>query len=100
MGATKAAIQVGVNISLAGLIFQVVTLVVFCAIFADYLLACKRAPAVWKGIDRRVKVVVGFLFAGILFISLRCVYRIVELHEGYFSELFRDEPLFIALESV
>jgi hypothetical protein len=100
VGATKAAIQVGVNISLAGLIFQVITLGIFCAIFADYLLACKRAPGCWRGIETRFKVVLGFLFASILLISLRCVYRIVELHAGYFSELFRDEPLFIALESV
>ncbi|KAL2132392.1 hypothetical protein VTI74DRAFT_3869 [Chaetomium olivicolor] len=99
VGSTKADIQVGVDISLAGLIFQVITLVIFCALFADYLIACKRLST-WKRIGKPVKTLLTFLFLSILLISLRCVYRIVELHEGYFSELFRDEPLFIALESV
>lgn len=46
-----------------------------------------------------MKFFLTFLFLSILFILLRCVYRTVELREGYFSEMFRDEPLFIALES-
>lgn len=98
VASTEDEIQVGVDISLAGLIFQVITLVVFCALFADYLIACKRS-AVWDRIPGRVKVFLSFIFLSILFITLRCVYRIVELREGYFSELFRDEPLFIGLES-
>ncbi|CAI4214561.1 unnamed protein product [Parascedosporium putredinis] len=40
------------------------------------------------------------MFAATFFILVRCVYRIVELGQGYFSELFRDEGLFIAFESV
>ena len=53
----------------------------------------------WLKVDGRMKFFLTFLFLSILFILLRCVYRIVELREGYFSEMFRDEPLFIALES-
>lgn len=99
MGGTEARIQVGVNISLSGLVFQVVTLVVFCVSFADYLITCRRTPA-WNHITKEMTRFLAFTFLSTLFILIRCVYRIVELHEGYFSHLFRDEPLFIALESV
>lgn len=88
----------GVDISLAGLIFQVVTLLVFCGLFADYLLTAKKAP-VWAQVTMQMVWFLRFLFLSILFILLRCAYRIFELHDGYFSEVFRDEPLFIALES-
>lgn len=95
---TEDQVQVGVNISLAGLVFQVVTLLVFCALFADYFISCKRSPS-WTRIDGRMKFFVSFQSLATFLILLRCVYRIVELHDGYFSEWFRDEDLFIALES-
>ncbi|KAL6407372.1 parasitic phase-specific protein psp-1 [Ilyonectria robusta] len=98
-GGTEAHIQVGVNISLSGLVFQVVTLVVFCVSFADYLITCKRTPP-WNHVTKKMTQFLAFTFLSTLFILIRCVYRIVELHDGYFSHFFRDEPLFIALESV
>lgn len=98
VGENESDIDVGVDISLAGLIFQVVTLVIFCALFADYLLTCYKSSAKSR-ISNRMTFFLAFMFLSIFLILLRCVYRIVELHEGYFSELFRDEPLFIALES-
>ncbi|KAF2011578.1 RTA1-domain-containing protein [Aaosphaeria arxii CBS 175.79] len=98
LASNKDDVQVGVDISLAGLVFQVVTITCFCALFADYLVSCKRS-GIWTTIDRRMKFFLIFLFLSILFILVRCVYRIVELREGYFSEMFREQPLFIALES-
>jgi hypothetical protein len=94
----KAEVQKGVNISLAGLVFQVVILVVFCAFFADYLIRYGRSKN-RPDISKRLKLFLSFLFASIVLILIRCCYRIVELHEGYFSELFRDETLFIIFES-
>lgn len=41
----------------------------------------------------------GFLFLSTIFILIRCAYRIAELGQGYFSALFRDEGLYIGLES-
>ena len=98
MGSTEDDIQVGVNISLVGLIFQVITLTIFCVLFVDYVYR-----AWWSSARYKIQPLVNFLafvFTAVLLIMLRCVYRIVELHTGYFSELFRDEALFIALESV
>ncbi|KAF2221210.1 parasitic phase-specific protein PSP-1 [Elsinoe ampelina] len=99
LGKTRADVDQGVHISLGGLVFQVVTLTAFCILFVDYIITCRR-----KGrqalLDKRLKVLLVATFLSALLILLRCTYRIVELHEGYFSHWFRDEPMFIALESV
>lgn len=97
-GGDRDAVQVGVNISLAGLVFQVATLLVFAVFFVDYILSCKRSSS-WARVTKPLKFFLVFLFLAYFLILLRCVYRIVELHDGYFSEWFRDQPLFIALES-
>ncbi|PLB48744.1 RTA1-domain-containing protein [Aspergillus steynii IBT 23096] len=97
VGNTKNDIQVGVNISMAGLIFQVVTLTLFCIMFGDYIYLGWGSPG-----RHKLQCLKGFLaclFTATLLVLLRCCYRVVELHAGYFSELFRDEPLFVALES-
>jgi hypothetical protein len=98
IASTKADIDVGVDISLAGLIFQVVTLTIFFFLFADYMILCWRLGPREK-LTRRLLFFLLFLSLSVLFILIRCVYRIVELHEGYFSELFREEVPFIVLES-
>jgi hypothetical protein len=94
----KVDIDRGVDISLAGLIFQVVTLLTFCALFADYLISCRKLQS-FKGIWHTMGFFLISLFVSIVLILLRCAYRIAELQDGYFSELFREETLFIALES-
>ncbi|KXH59524.1 parasitic phase-specific protein PSP-1 [Colletotrichum salicis] len=95
---TKEAADRGVNISLAGLVLQVASLGAFCGLFGDYMIAYTRSKT-RPPISRRLMFFLSFLGLGTMFILLRCVYRIVELHEGYFSHWFRDETLFIALES-
>ncbi|KAI8284824.1 Glutamyl-tRNA(Gln) amidotransferase subunit A [Colletotrichum sp. SAR11_57] len=95
---TKEAVDRGVNISLAGLVFQVFSLVVFAILFMDYMVRYNRSIGRSK-MNGKLKFFLLFLGLSTFFILLRCVYRIVELHEGYFSHWFRDEALFIALES-
>ncbi|KAF9879484.1 hypothetical protein CkaCkLH20_03027 [Colletotrichum karsti] len=95
---TKEAVDRGVNISLAGLVFQVFSLLVFSILFADYIIRYNRSIGRSK-MNGRLKIFLLFLGLSTLFILLRCVYRIVELHEGYFSHWFRDEAPFIAMES-
>lgn len=97
-GENEDDIQVGVDISLAGLVFQVFTLTVFTSLFIDYLISCRRHSNK-KAFTNRMNFFLAFLFLSIFLILLRCVYRVVELHKGYFSHYFRDEPLFIALET-
>ncbi|KAL2428742.1 Efflux pump himE [Exophiala dermatitidis] len=102
--------QAGVNIALAGLAFQVATLVVFVTMTADYFV---RSHEVWMRpsttsrrkriqLPTRFLVFVSFLSLATLLILVRCCYRVYELNEGYSmdSEALRDEGLFIGLESV
>jgi len=98
---SNGASSAGVNIALAGLSFQVFTLVVFVVLVVDFAV---RSRSVWRDaqLSTRFKVFCGGLAAATLFIFIRCSYRIYELSEGYSrdSEALRDEPLFIGLESV
>ncbi|EFQ32772.1 parasitic phase-specific protein PSP-1 [Colletotrichum graminicola M1.001] len=95
---TRAAVDQGVNISLVGLVLQVAALLAFCGLFADYMITYSRSRT-RPPMSQRLKLYLLFLSLSTLFILLRCVYRVVELHEGYFSHWFRDQALFIALES-
>ncbi|KZL75900.1 parasitic phase-specific protein psp-1 [Colletotrichum tofieldiae] len=98
VGTTKEDVDQGVDISLAGLVLQVASLLVFCSLFADYMITYTRSKT-RPPMSQRLKLYLLFLGLSTFFILLRCIYRIVELHEGYFSHWFRDETLFIALES-
>lgn len=104
---SSGASQTGVDLALAGLVLQVVFMLVFCALFADYLIRYHRfskTSAVGGGggpkFTRRLRVFFGFTAAATLLILVRCAYRLAELHEGYGGELVRDEALFIGLEGV
>ena len=98
VGGDRAAVKIGEDISLAGLVFQVFTLVVFCGLFADYVITAARSSS-RNRITKNLTIFLAFLFLSTIFILIRCVYRIVELEKGYFSEIFRNENLFMALES-
>jgi hypothetical protein len=90
----------GVNLSLAGLAFQVATMAIFCGLFLDYMVRYFRLRG-GAGIKRlRVRLFFGFMSSAILLVMGRCIYRLIELRGGYSGTLFRDEPLFIALEGV
>lgn len=93
--------KVGVDISKAGLIFQIITLAVFIALSIDYLLALKRSHRKSAAsLEKPLKIMVLSLSAATMLILARCLFRIYELKDGYFAPAFRDELTFIALESV
>jgi hypothetical protein len=100
--------NVAVDVSIAGLSFQVVTLCVFIALATDYAIRAakgrKRAGSeTTVPLSRSFKIFVFFLAAAIVFILIRCGYRIAELKGGYTgpgSDIIREEAPFIALESV
>lgn len=91
----------GVNIALAGLSIQVITLFAFCVLVTDYFI---RSRSVWMKTDlsTRFKVFCGALALATILILTRCSYRIFELSKGYSddSKALRDQGLFIGLESV
>ncbi|RYC55429.1 hypothetical protein CHU98_g10778 [Xylaria longipes] len=96
---SNGANAAGVNLALTGLIFQVVTLLAFVALLADYLFRYFRdKPA--ATVSAPFKLFLGSLSVAILLILVRCAYRVAELSSGYDGALFHDEPLFIGLEGV
>jgi hypothetical protein len=83
---------------MAGLILQVVTLVIFVALFVEYVVRYVRKSTAGP-LRPRMKLFLSFLFLSILFVLVRCVYRIDELRDGYDGPLIRNEPLFMVLEA-
>lgn len=96
---SSGASQVGVDLALVGLSVQVFTILVFCGVFGDFLVRYfygGKGRVVMKGVRGFLAGLVGavWLIAG------RCVYRVVELREGWSGVLVRDEWLFVGLEGV
>ena len=98
-------LDTGTDIMIAGLVSQVVTLFIFALLAGDFFIAvykhrgeltppAKRLLASW-----RFRSFVGAVVQSFLFIFVRCAYRIAELEGGWGSEIMRDEPEFVVLES-
>lgn len=91
--------QLGINISMAGLILQVVVLFAFAVCFADYMIRYVRSGRS-SGFGWRLKAFFFGLTAATLLIFVRCVFRVAELKDGYEGHLIREEIPFIILEGV
>jgi hypothetical protein len=91
--------QVGVDIALAGLIFQVITLAAFSILFTDFIVRLLRSAHA-SVLGRRDALFLGFLIMAILCTLARCIFRAYELSEGYSGDLISHENLFIGLEGV
>lgn len=99
VASTLDRVQLGVHITLAGLSFQVVTLAAFVGLFVDYLIAVRRSES-RSLVTKNMKIFLSFMFLSIVLIFMRCAYRIAELKDGYTGKIFKEENLFIGLESV
>jgi hypothetical protein len=93
--------QTGVNIALAGLCFQVVTLVFFIVLVLDYAVLSRLVWMLHRPPTRFLVFSAALALATIL-ILVRCCYRVYELSQGYSrdSKALRDESLFDGLEGV
>ncbi|KAL8707326.1 MAG: hypothetical protein Q9220_007638 [cf. Caloplaca sp. 1 TL-2023] len=92
-----------VDVSITGLAFQVAVICVFIALALDYTLRYRKGQRVTPRttpLSPKFKRFVLFLSISILFILIRCIYRIDELSDGYNGPLIHNEGLFIALEGV
>lgn len=91
----------GTNIMVAGIVFQMAAITVFCALFAVFLKRTVRAAK--KGgevtpLSARVKVLVVATTASIAFIYVRSIYRTIELLEGWDGYLITHEVYFVVLD--
>ncbi|KAG9661535.1 RTA1-domain-containing protein, partial [Aureobasidium melanogenum] len=95
--------QAGVDIGLAGLAFQVFTLLVFIALAVQYAFQYRKDRKSGRtksaGLDGRFKLFLVCLSVSLVLIFIRCAYRIYELSDGYGGSALHDQGLFIALES-
>ncbi|KAI1877595.1 hypothetical protein JX265_003603 [Neoarthrinium moseri] len=107
-----ALLLAGDRVIIVGIALQVVVLLVFGAMCADYFVRAGRwlkgpgdggdgpqreaARAIWE--DKKFRLffyAVAGAYTGIL---IRCIYRIAEMSGGWGSPIMRDEPSFIVLE--
>ncbi|KAM0407482.1 hypothetical protein ACHAPD_012152 [Fusarium lateritium] len=96
---SSGASQVGVDVAMAGLILQVIMLVAFSVLFADYMIRY-LGHKTSRTLGSRDTLFFAFLAIAVLATLARCIFRADELKEGYQGELIKHEDLFIALEGV
>lgn len=98
--------DVGTNMMIAGVVFQVVILLFFGYFLVEYTVRTYRrrdqlsqsALALFHKTSFRL--FMGAIIVAFFTIFVRCIYRVPELALGWRSELMRNEPEFIALEGV
>ena len=91
--------DLGVNISMAGLVLQVVVLVLFIGTFSDYMFRYWRTGRA-SHFSWRLKAFFAGLCTSIILILTRCVYRVAELQDGYDGKLIKEEIPFVLLEGL
>lgn len=110
-GTDKDLANLGTNIMIAGLAFQVFTLTVFIILAADFFFrtwsrmrslgsaALDPRNAALRG-SRAFRSFLCALSLSTIFIYIRCIYRVVELSGGWDGKMIKEEGPFIALEGV
>lgn len=105
MAKDKQLLDDGVNIMTAGLVFQIVSLLVFGGLALDYVNSCRRNYSRLSTEAKRMLRTTRFqLFVAgtsiaFLCIFIRCCYRVAEMFHGWGSEIMRKETDFIILDS-
>lgn len=98
--------NIGTNLMISGIVWQVATLLVFVGLVVDYALSTRRA---WSDVNPEAKVLLqqtkfrGFLVAltvAFVTVFLRCVYRIAEMVGGWANPIMRDEIGFDIMEGI
>jgi hypothetical protein len=95
----------GVDIMIAGLAFQVVSLTVFIGLAVDFIIAARKAREsdmnfAFFDLRRRFmfRVFSWALALATITIYIRCVFRVAELWDGFSSDLANDEVMFMIFE--
>lgn len=104
----NSVLRIGDDITIAGLVSQVFTLVVFGLCTLDYAIAVRQnsTALVPETVDLRrslrFKLFLAALVLSYLTILLRCAYRVAELAKGWGpdNDILRNQSLFIGLDSV
>jgi preprotein translocase subunit SecG len=96
----------GTDLMIAGIVWQVATLIAFAGLVLDYV---TRTRNHWDQVNEdakslsRQKRFKGFIFAvtvAFLAVFLRCIYRIAEMVGGWANPIMRDEVGFMVMEAL
>ena len=103
-------VQHGNRIIMAGIVLQVVVLLVFGAASGDYLIRAKKyfnggsvsaehaaGARLWK--DKKFRAFEYAMAGAYAALLTRCIYRIAEMAGGWGNHIMQDEPSFVVLES-
>lgn len=105
MAEDKKLLDDGVDIMIAGLVFQVFSLLVFLILVLDYVNRCRRHCHRLSTESKRMlrsakfQLFVAGVSVAFFCIFIRCCYRVAELYDGWGSEIMRKEADFIILDS-
>lgn len=96
----------GTDLMIAGIVWQVATLIAFAGLVLDYII---RTEKNWDEVDEDAKNLLkqkrfkGFVFGvAVAFFAVfpRCIYRIAEMIGGWANPIMRDEAGFMVMESL
>ncbi|KUJ19710.1 RTA1-domain-containing protein [Mollisia scopiformis] len=96
--------NMGTNLMIIGIVWQVGTLIVFACLVTDYAIRTSRSWGIVSADAKNLfarRSFKGFLVAvAVAFITvfLRCVYRIAEMVGGWANPIMRDETGFVIME--
>lgn len=100
----------GVDIMIAGLISQVITMSFFLGLWADFAIRTRRAkmsgslprmqPALYESLrtNQNFNFFQWSLFTATILIFVRCIYRVAELWNGFSGKLANHESTFMIFE--
>ncbi len=94
---------IGTHIMVAGLSFQVASMAFFIVLALEYAWRVRRTEK-----DRprfpvsktKLQLFIVFFSLAVICVFIRCIYRVIELSEGWGGALIKDETTFIVLEGV
>lgn len=102
----SSLLNVGTDLMLTGIVLQVITLLIFGGLAADFALRLSRdgtpftiEAATLKN-QRSFRLFLGGLALAFLAVFTRCVYRIAEMAGGWSNAIMQNESDFIALDGV
>ena len=96
--------QVGVDIMIAGLFLQALSLAVFLLVFVDFSWRCRSGTLDASPAKQQIrqsgmfKVFTASLLLATLAVLTRSVFRVVELWQGFSGELWNNETDFLILD--
>lgn len=103
---TDSAAATGNNLMMAGIVFQVFTLLIFGFLAGEYLRRAHARRSEWSQSvvnlvsSMRFKLFFFSIATAYTVIFIRCVYRIAEMAGGWRNSIMQNEAEFIVLDGV